>query len=624
MRGLAKTIALCALAGIPPAVAQEADEQALYPVPEESRPKAGVTYGEWVKAELAYTDMRGVNRDVFPGTTREIQAYVPDGWDGKTPACVCVMLDGAGFEMPTLVSNLIAAGELPMMFVVVVPPGRVTGARGDPDSARANRTFEYDTPSPTLGRFILDEVLPFVETLATRDGRKLLLSKRGNDRMIAGASSGAAAAFNAAWHFPEEFPRVFSAIGSYTGLRGAHEYPTLIHKTEAKPLRIFLQSGEQDIRTAFGDWWVANTAMARALEFAGYDFRHVSGTGGHSGAHATHLAPDAMRYLWKGWPHEPIAPAGPHRNHFLRELLIPDKPFELVMQTQTCQWMDKDLVSDGRGGVYVSISWAGRPCEGDGKCCFIDADGKIGTGIPGVLAVGADGSLLVMGKERNTLLYPDGDVGKGDPVICKDKEGRVICPHRAIPLRSGRFYVCGDAPRQNANDKELWLVNTDGSVLLPSSPWEFWKWSDCYALAADASGQWLYTFGGDRRGYSSRLEANDRRTCTQTFFSIHTPMNGYASIVRGAVCDRFGRTYLATACGVQVCDYNGRCVAILPLPEEKKESDSTVAAVAVAFGGKDMDILYVADIWGRIYARQLKTKGDSVLTEPAKIRVGAG
>ena len=38
-----------------------------------------------------------------------------------------------------------------------------------------------------------------------------------------------------------------SAIGSYVGLRGDDRYPTLIRKYEPKPLRVFLQDGENDL-----------------------------------------------------------------------------------------------------------------------------------------------------------------------------------------------------------------------------------------------------------------------------------------------------------------------------------------------------------------------------------------
>jgi hypothetical protein len=38
---------------------------------------------------------------------------------------------------------------------------------------------------------------------------------------------------------PGEFSRVFSAIGTYIGLRVRERYPTLIRKYEPKPIRIF-------------------------------------------------------------------------------------------------------------------------------------------------------------------------------------------------------------------------------------------------------------------------------------------------------------------------------------------------------------------------------------------------
>ena len=59
----------------------------------------------------------------------------------------------------------------------------------------------------------------------TADGRPIKLSRDGNDRAIAGASSGAICAFTAAWERPDPFRRVFSSIGTYVGLRGGNVYP---------------------------------------------------------------------------------------------------------------------------------------------------------------------------------------------------------------------------------------------------------------------------------------------------------------------------------------------------------------------------------------------------------------
>lgn len=71
-----------------------------------------------------------------------------------------------------------------------------------------------------------------------------LISSDPDDPGLCGASSGAIAAFTAAWERPDHFRRVYSMIGTYVGLRGGNEYPTLIRQTEPKPLRIFCRTGK--------------------------------------------------------------------------------------------------------------------------------------------------------------------------------------------------------------------------------------------------------------------------------------------------------------------------------------------------------------------------------------------
>ena len=117
------------------------------------------------------------------------------------------------------------------------------------------------------------------------------LAQDGNSRAIGGASSGAICAFNAAWERPDAFSRVFSTIGTYVGLRGGHAYSTLVRKTEPKPLRVFLQDGSNDLNIYAGDWWMANQAMLRSLEFAGYDVKHVWGDGPTTASTAARSCP---------------------------------------------------------------------------------------------------------------------------------------------------------------------------------------------------------------------------------------------------------------------------------------------------------------------------------------------
>jgi enterochelin esterase-like enzyme len=165
---------------------------------------------------------------VFPGTSREVTVYVPRQYDATKPACVYVNQDGVQWNAPVAFDNLIARGELPVLIGVFVRPGVVKARDGAGALDRFNRSFEYDGLGDAYARFILDELLPTVEQRTTSDGRKIILSKSGNDRAIGGSSSGAICAFTAAWERPDAFTRVFSVVGTYVGLRGGDRYPTLI------------------------------------------------------------------------------------------------------------------------------------------------------------------------------------------------------------------------------------------------------------------------------------------------------------------------------------------------------------------------------------------------------------
>ena len=258
-----------------------------YPVDSASIEAAGVPKGEVLKFSFSKST-------IFPGTTRDYWIYVPAQYKPGSPACVYVNQDGIQWKAPTVFDNLIYKKEMPVTIGVFVTPGKLLSDNSAAQD-RYNRSFEYDGLGDAYARFILTELLPEVEKQKTTDGRSIRLSKSGNDRAIGGSSSGAVCAFTAAWEHPEEFSRVFSAIGTYTGLRGADRYPVLIRKYEPKPIRIFLQDGSNDLNIYAGDWWKANEMMERSLTFAGYEVNHVWGEGGHNGNQGTAVFPQAMR-----------------------------------------------------------------------------------------------------------------------------------------------------------------------------------------------------------------------------------------------------------------------------------------------------------------------------------------
>jgi predicted esterase len=112
-------------------------------------------------------------------------------------------------------------------------------------------------------------------------------------------SSGGICAFTAAWEHPEWFGNVLSHIGSFTNIRGGHAYEAMIRKTVRKPIRVFLQDGENDLDNEHGNWWLANLQMEKALKFKGYDYKFVGGTGAHSGKHGGAIMPESLTWLWR-------------------------------------------------------------------------------------------------------------------------------------------------------------------------------------------------------------------------------------------------------------------------------------------------------------------------------------
>ena len=258
---------------------------------------------------------------IYPETRREWQVYVPVQYDGVTPACLLVGLDGILFNATTVLDNLIASGEMPVTIGVFVQPGVSYDADGS--VLRYNRSNEFDRTDGTFARFLEEEILPMVEKLVTDDGRPVRISHNPDDRAITGASSSGIAAFSAAWHRPDLFHRVYSSVGTYVAMRGGNDYPALVRKYEPKPLRIFLQDGLKDAwNPLFGEWWEQNLLMESALDFAGYEEIAHWDRGGHSIWHGTKMFPDAMRWLWKGWP-TPVK-AGKSRNDMLQSLLDGD------------------------------------------------------------------------------------------------------------------------------------------------------------------------------------------------------------------------------------------------------------------------------------------------------------
>ena len=238
---------------------------------------------------------------VYPGSERDYWVYVPSQYDGTKPACLIVFQDGKWYQdphghtrAPTVLDNLIHAGEIPLTIGLFINPGVIPAAK-EGAKPRKNRSFEYDTLSDQYARFLLDDMIPQLK-------RDYSITDDPEGRAVCGISSGGICAWTVAWQRPDAFRKVISYVGSFTNIRGGHNYPAIIRKTEKKPIRVFLQAGEKDLDNLHGNWPLGNRQMAAALKFAGYDFRFVMGEGGHNGKHGGAIFPEMLRWLWRDYP----------------------------------------------------------------------------------------------------------------------------------------------------------------------------------------------------------------------------------------------------------------------------------------------------------------------------------
>ena len=529
----------------------------------DSQKQAGVPQGKTFQFDLS------ASPKYYPGTKSTITVYVPAEYTPGKPACLCVGLDGPNFLPQTVFDNLIFHKQMPVTVGVFISAGTVTKP-GTNEPLRFDRCYEFDSTNDTFDRFLTEEVLPAVERHATPDGQAIHLSADPNDHMIYGASSGGVCAWTAAWQRPDLFRRVFTAIGTYVGMRGADAYPTLVRKTEPKPIRIFLQDGAQDTwNPLFDNWYTQNRSLEESLGLAGYDVNHSWGTLGHEGSHAQSLFPDVVKWLWRDYP-QPIE-AGQSGNSMLRAVLTKGEAWRPVAGSFKSPG---NLAAGVAGEVYFDDAAA--------KTVY-----KVGVdGMPTVFAhsvapitaeaVGPDGRLYTATGDGRILAYStDGKasvvaVGVHSRSLLAASDGRLFAAepgaHDDMPSRIWRI-----GPDGVKTLLDTGLRRATGLVMTPDHALLF---------AAEGSTHWVYSYV---------LQSDGRLGDKQRFYWLHTA-EGEDGTDEGSGAtdmaeDAQGNLYVATRMGVQVCDRNGRVEGILTLPQGQVSS--------LCFGGKALDTLYI-------------------------------
>ena len=500
--------------------------------------------GEVIKFSLS-------DSQIYPGTQREILVYVPRQYDGSKPACLLVCMDGILYDATTVMDNLIASGEMPVTIGVFVNPGVVYDEDGE--VVRYNRCKEFDSTDDSFATFLENEVLTKVEGMQTESGKTIHLSPDANDRAITGASSGGIAAFTAAWNRPDLFSRVYTTVGTFVAMRGGHEYPAIVRKTEPKPLRIYMQDGWYDVwNPIFGEWFEYNLLMESAFNFAGYEVFHHWNRGNHSIKYGTLAFPDAMRWLWKGYPAK--VQKGWSNNGMLQDILLKDEDWQEIALPMA---IDSDLFATADSSIVFSSQATIHKVSPAGACTRL-SELKSGERL-----LGED--LTV----RGTTLYHKG------AKVADALHGLVA----AQVLSDGQYIaLCNDRAKSKPN---VWVVS-----------------AGCRALAIAPDYRFCVT--GEEKTHhliSTIIGKDGEMKYSEPFYYLHDLSNGVKQMASNMAFDTKGNLYVATEMGVQVADHNGRVRAILSLPAG--------AVKSLAFSGH---YLYVV-CGNKLFVRKMKAEG---------------
>ncbi|MFO1044038.1 MAG: RICIN domain-containing protein [Planctomycetaceae bacterium] len=521
---------------------------------------------------------------IFPGTVRDVTVFVPAQYDGKRPACVYVKTDGFNPFEQKMLETMIATKEIPVTVGVFVRPGDLPAPlKGT--VGRRNRDFEYDGISDNKVRFLIDELLPFIAK-----EYQLNLSTDGNDRCISGGSSGGIAAFTAAWHRPDAFSRVYAASGSWVAFRGGHEFPTMVRKFEAKPIRSFLTTATRDMENVAGDWFLLDLEMDKALKFSGYDYQFRVIDGRHVQGYAEHWR-EAMAYLWKGWPERVKAgPSAPRA----QEVLIPGEGWQLVSEGLTRS--TRGPAMNASGEVFFADTTAN-------KLYRIGLDGKVSLFVDDAahahcVTVGVDGSVFTVSEKTDKLMKYDAS-GKGSVVM----EG--ILGHSILARPDGSLYVTsnGDKPHGPGS---VWHIKDGKKTEVDRGI----KFATGMAYRPD---QWLLSVGEGHSKWVYSYQINDDGTLgnKERFFHLHVADWDDDAGPESLCYSLEGRQFIATRSGIQISADDGPTQIIIPVPDGSR-------VTGVAIGGPDKDILY-AFCMNKIWKRKIRHHGIGAFTPWAKV-----
>ncbi len=530
---------------------------------------------------------------IFAKTTRDWSIYVPAQYKADKPAALMVFQDGEGMKndkgrwrVPIVFDNLIARGDMPATIAVFLNPGHEI-EKPRQNGAHSNRSLEYDSLGDRYVRFLVEEIIPEVK-------KKYTISDDPEMHAIGGSSSGAICAFTSAWERTDIFRKVYSSVGSFTNLRGGDVYPSLVRKTEIKPIRVYMADTSGDVDNAFGSWPWANQQMASALKYMGYDVRFDWAEGyAHNSDFGGSKFPDAMKWLWRKDKPTPVLDTKGDLGGDLTllNLLIRDQSWEVV--AKDLGFAD-GLCTDKSGNLYycdMKASSVVRMSAADGTSKVICKESVSG------LKFSPDESVLYAcqgAKSRVISINP----GSGEVKVVA--EG--VKPNDLAVTKDGFILITETAAKQvtRIDPKNGQVKVVDTGIGKPNG----------IAISNDGGTLAVSDYGGTHT-WTFRVNKDGILDAKMPTMPMRLPINSkgefkfnqpppYVENAQGdgMAVDKAGRVYVTSGLGVQIFDPTGRPCGVLP----KVDNDQPMTSCVLA--GSDHSTLYIAH-GSKIYRRKL-------------------
>ena len=416
------------------------------------------------------------------GAVYHYNVDIPCFSEGKTDLALFVSHDGYQWADADAMYDLVLTGECPPFIGIGISSGELPSALGEERLGIRQNT--YDPPTSDYSDFVVEELIPYLV-----EKYKLSLSPDPDMHIITGGSSGGISAFTAAWYHNEFFRRVYMSSPSFIDLMGGETFLSKIRKHEPKPIRVYTEYSENDAMCDYGSDITAGQEAEFALRYARYDaaynyrpgFWHVSHYGNYEAALVR------MRFLWKNWQTEKIAPKG-HNPHF-------DKVIDLSKPWEKAEAFPEKVraVSTGKysaAGEYLP--------EGD-KVIFVTPEGDrrvVAEGFNDVTAVAVSGDkwrLFLSDKTKSYChfmkILPDGSL-QGDfihGVLETELRGKWPGGYDLCVDTDSRTYVATETGIQvirYSGIADVILANPEGK---PAVKVEMGDDGCLYALTADGS-----------------------------------------------------------------------------------------------------------------------------------------